>query len=165
MNYLTDTKKERYHLLNPHKYFGTKDPVCKSGWEKQIFVFMDTCKFVLKWGYECMEVPYFNPAKGTNTIYFPDIFCHILQADGSQKQFLLEIKPYKMANPPKPPKPPKKPTGNALKKYENAIRRYNNDFVAYKVNEAKWNQARAWCQRHKIEFLIVHEKNYNFLKV
>jgi hypothetical protein len=119
---------------------------------------MDKVAQVTKWGYECIEVPYFNPAKGKHTIYYPDIYCHIKQPNGEIKQFLLEIKPHKMTLPPKQPTLPKTKTPNSLKKYENSLRRYGLDKVSYEINKAKWQQAEAWCRRHNINFLLVTEK-------
>lgn len=159
MNYLKDTARGVYTIINPQKYFGTKNPIYKSSWEAKIFYIMDTNPYIAKWGYECQEVPYFNPVKGKHTIYYPDIFCHVQQQDGTIKQFLIEIKPYKMCLPPPQPKVPKKVTPNNLKKYENAQRRYLVDTENFKINIEKWKNAKAWCDRHQITWILLHEKN------
>ena len=155
---MKDCLKQVFKLTNPSKYFGTKNPICKSSWEYQVFNFMDKHPDVTRWGYECLEVPYFNPLKGGYTIYYPDIYCHTRQANGSVKQFLIEIKPNKMCSPPVQPAIPKTKTPNSLKKYEKALRRYTIDKGSYEVNKSKWEQALAWCNRHGITFLLVTEK-------
>lgn len=159
MNYLKDTIKGIYTIVNPQKYFGTKNPIFKSSWEAKLFYVMDINPHIIKWGYECQEVPYFNPVKGKYTVYYPDIFCHVMQTSGQVKQFLIEIKPYKMCIPPTPPKTPKKLTPNSLKKYENAQRRYLVDNENYKINVEKWKTAEAWCHRHNITWMLLNEKN------
>lgn len=163
MNYKTDTTKEKFTLKNPQKYYGNKAPISKSSWEFKIFDFMDRCNNVLKWGYECFQVPYYNPIKKAQSVYFPDIYCIVQQADGTQKQFLLEIKPYKMSVEPSIPKRPKSGDPNAIKRYEKAIRNYQINKANFEVNKSKWAQARAWCTRHNISFFIITEKDYTFM--
>lgn len=162
MNYLTDTKKAKYHLKNPSKYYGANSPIYKSGWEAQIFDFMDTNDRVLKWAYENFQVPYYNPVLRRQSVYFPDIFCHVKQVNGEVKQFLIEIKPYKFTIPPSEPKSPKTMNSNTIKKYQKGMIRYQKAKLDYAVNISKWQQAKSWCDRHKIEFKLVTEKNYNF---
>lgn len=158
MNYLTETLKAKYILKNPGKYFGIKDPICKSSWEYKVFYMMDSHPNITQWGYECLEVPYFNPVKGKYTLYYPDIYCHVKQTNGLDKQFLIEIKPYKMTIEPKAPNLPKQKTSQALLKYEKALRRYQKDKANLEVNKSKWNQAQLWCNRHNINFIILTEK-------
>lgn len=159
MNYKKDTKHGKYTVKNKAKYFGAKNPVYKSEWELKVFTMMDHNPYIIKWGYECMEVPYAHPFKCKFTLYYPDIYCHVKDIDGNSQQFLIEIKPAKMCVLPTKPKVPVTSKGIDGKRYKNALRRYQNDVADYTVNMAKWAAAQQWCLRHKVRWLILSDAN------
>lgn len=149
MNYLKDTKKGRYIVQNPHKYIGSKHPVFKSKWEQQIFFMLDHNPFIKKWGYECQPIPYFNKVTNKQTVYYPDIFFHRVDDEGNHLQFLVEIKPFKFARPPEMPK----------RKTPATMNRYKKQQAAYLINLCKWEEAEKWCTRHRVQWMILTEKN------
>ncbi len=157
-NYLKDCLKQEYHLIHPEKYLGTTKLVCKSSWEYKFFYLCDLNQNIVSWAYEGTTVPYFNPIKGKYTLYKPDIFCNIRQPNGELKAFLIEIKPLKMTLPPTPPKVPSTKSPYTMKKFETAMRRYEINKYNYAVNQSKWEQAKHWCLKHNITFLLVTEK-------
>lgn len=143
------TKQGIYVVQNPSKYIGTKNPVFKSTWEQNVFYMLDNNPHVKKWGYECQSLPYFNPVKNKQTLYYPDVFVHLVDRDGVHRQFLLEIKPYKFTIPPVLPKT----------KSKKAMERHRKAQMAYAINVSKWEAASNWCMRHKVKWLIITEKN------
>ncbi len=164
-NYLTDTLKGKYTVRFPEKYIGLKPPIYRSSWELKFFDALDNNPNVLKWGSECLEIPYYNVVKRSQSIYLPDIFCTLRQTSGEMKQFLVEIKPFKMCARPNNPKPPKIVTAKTLAKYEKAKKRHESDLATYLVNAYKWEAAMAWCNRHRVTFIQATEQNVaSFLK-
>lgn len=159
MNYKKDTIKGLYNLINPDKYISSKQPIFKSKWEWRVFDKLDRTPNILKWGYECIEIYYQNPAQGRFTIYYPDIFCIVLDTSGRQKQYLMEIKPHKMTIAPKLPEVPKTKTAQNGIRYKKAMERYRKDCIDYAVNLAKWDAARKWCLSHNIEWVVLDETN------
>lgn len=147
MDYRKDTKRGRYIVENTHKYIGTKHPVFKSTWEQRLFYMFDHNPYVKKWGYECQPLPYYNPVYKKQTIYYPDLFVHIVDQDGSHKNFLIEVKPFKFTHAPELPK---------LKTYK-ALDRYKKAQAAYLINVSKWQAAEVWCAKHKVIWMIVTE--------
>ena len=108
---------------------------------------MDNNRYVVKWGYECHTIPYFNPIKNAQTIYYPDIFAHVVNTKGEHSNFLIEIKPAQFRVPPQYPR---KATKASLTRYAKAK-------IAYQINVAKWQAAEAWCRRHNVKWLILSE--------
>ena len=159
MNYKTDTKKGKYTVINKNKYFGKKNPVYKSGWERQVFYMMDHNPHILKWGYETVEIYYANPLKGKFTTYYPDVYCHIKDINGQDQQFLIEIKPAKMCVMPNKPKVPKTAKGIDGQRYKKALMRYQSEVAEYMINMAKWEAAQRWCLKHKVRWLILNDAN------
>lgn len=163
MNYKKDTQKGKYNLVHPEKYLGTKVPVYKSRWELKVFVAMDTNPFVLKWGYECIEIYYKHPIYNSFTVYYPDIFCHVQSTTGKLEQILIEIKPATMCNLPKEPSMPKNKTSQTWEKYQKACIRFKNAQKDFAINMAKWEAAQLWCAKRGVQWKILNEKNTNGL--
>ena len=159
MNYKTDTKKGIYKLINPAKYLGDKVPIYKSKWEKKVFYAIDKNPYVLQWGYEVMPIYYHNPVYGRYTVYYPDIFCKIQKEDGKVEQLLIEIKPAHMMLMPDVPKKPAHQGMSAWQTYQKKLRAYQGKVRDYSINKAKWEAAHAWCMRHNVKWIFMHEKN------
>jgi hypothetical protein len=164
MNYKTDTKKGKYKVINPEKYLGSKNPIYKSGWERKVFDMMDRNPNIVKWGYECIEIYYANPIKGKFTVYYPDVYCHLVDVSGEHRQFLIEIKPAKMCIIPPKPKVPVTAKGMDGNRYKKAMMRYNSALADYMVNMAKWEAAQRFCLKHKIKWLILNDENSGLFK-
>jgi hypothetical protein len=159
MNYKTDTNKGLYKPIHPEKYLGSRLPSYKSGWEKRVFYAMDINPFILKWGYECIEIYYHHPIFNAFTVYYPDIFCHVKNERGHEEKILIEIKPSKMCLIPKEPKPPKNKTSASWDRYQRSLKRYQGSCKDYIVNQAKWEAAQNWCLRHGVTWRILNEDN------
>lgn len=159
MNYKKDTIKGHYKLLYPHKYLGTKLPIYKSRWEKKVFYAMDKNPFILKWGYECIEIYYHHPIFNNFTVYYPDIFCHVKNEMGREEQMLIEIKPAKMCIAPKRPNPPKNKTTKSWARYQKSMISYKSALRDFAVNTAKWEAAQVWCAKRGVTWHKLHENN------
>jgi len=72
----------------------------RSSWEKHIMVWLDHKEEVIKWGAECMKIPYqMTHYKGGDVsvkshTYYPDFF-YEMRINGVLKQVVVEVKPQK----------------------------------------------------------------------
>jgi hypothetical protein len=159
-NYRKDTKKGIYKPLNPAKYIGSKYPSYKSSWEEKMMVFMDMNPHVVKWGYECIPVPYINPTTGKKATYLPDIIAYIDSGNnGKPTGYMIEIKPYSKCIQPKPPKKPKSGSKKTYYNYQQSYARFRMASMEYAENQLKWGAARVHCQRYNMHWILANEKN------
>lgn len=133
-----------FTLKNGKKYVGKKPPTYRSSWEYKIFKWMDETPQVISWASEPIKIPYVNPLKpnanGKPNFYIPDLlFTYIDGKTGKQVTEMVEIKPIK----------------ETLAEHVKTKR----DMMAYTVNQAKWQQATAWCKQHGITFRILTERD------
>lgn len=126
-----------YQVRNPDKYVGRGVPRYRSGWEHAFFLFCDENPSVLQWASEAVVVKYMHPFTGKVTNYIPDIFIRYRDQHGAKHTEIVEIKPRK----------------------QSLIegRMSDRDRAVVTINHAKWQAARAWCQRAKIEFRVLTE--------
>lgn len=136
-----------YKVINKHKYIGSKDPIFRSSWERRCFYYFDTNKNVVAWASENITIPYFFPLDNKHHVYYPDIYCEIIDRNGDKKIWLLEIKPYAQTVPPKPPRA----------RTAKAIRNYKNSQIIVKKNEFKWEAADIYCKKRNWNFKIITE--------
>ena len=162
-NYKKDTIKGKYELIHPEKYIGHSIPIYKSKWEQKVFYAFDRNPYVLRWGYECIDIFYHHPFYMQFTKYLPDIFCEVVMENGKQQQFLIEIKPTKYCVMPKEPKMPKKGNAQSSQRYQKALARYEYTKRDYLVNMAKWEAAQLWCMKNNVMWRILNEDNTNGL--
>ena len=106
-------------------------------------VFLDNNKNILKWASEEVSVKYFHPFKKRFCNYFPDFLVKCKTKTGV-KTYLIEIKPYKQTNLSK--------------------RMSDNSKAISIVNLSKFSAAKKLCQHEGWEFLVLTEKNVNFIK-
>ena len=127
----------KYTIKNPEKYIGKKTPTYRSSWEFTFCSFCDNNPAVINWASEAIQIPYFNPVSGKNTIYVPDFL--IVYTDAKQRKHteLVEIKPSKEV------------TMESAKSYR--------DKLMVAVNMAKWAAADSWCKANNIRFRVVTE--------
>ena len=93
------------------------------------------------------------------TVYYPDIYCQVLNENNQEQKILVEIKPARFC---KYPQAPKRPSGNdskSLMKYQKALKRYEINKREYVVNMAKWEAAQNWCLKHGVQWRILNEQN------
>ena len=136
--------KGKYYPLNPKKYKGNPSQVIyRSLWERKLMVYCDKNEKVLEWGSEEIIIPYMSPKDGRLHRYFPDFYMKVRQKDGTNKKFIIEVKPKKQTRPPKP-------VNRKTKKWLNEVKTYS-------INEAKWRYASEWCDNNDMEFKILTE--------
>lgn len=138
----------------------------RSSWEKKIMTWLDYNVNIIKWGAECMRIPYQmthfdnGDSKVKEHCYYPD-FYYEMMVNGSLKQVVVEVKPmkeYKMVQDL---------TEGRMNVPENGMKKLKNfeyDLkMAYK-NKTKWETMIAWCNKKGYEFIIItedHLKKFN----
>ena len=140
----------------PHKYKGNiRNIVFRSGWEARVFKYLDESPSIIQWSSEEIMIPYVDKAKisenyphGTPRRYFPDIWVRYKARDGSVREMLWEIKPYKETKEPKVPK--------------RRTRRFINEVLTYGTNTSKWEAAQEYCKKRGWEFRVLTEKDLGF---
>jgi hypothetical protein len=132
-----------FRPTNIDKYKGNwRNIVYRSSWERIAMSRFDANPNVLKWSSEEIVIPYRSPIDGHWHRYFTDFWIR-MQTPLGIKEFIIEIKPAAQTEPPKKPK-------RITKTYVNAVQTWG-------VNEAKWDQARAFAQAKGMEFQILTE--------
>lgn len=142
---------KKIKLLNPQKYMG--DPtsiISRSSWETKFMKNMDTNSSVIGWCSEEIVIPYLSPVDNKMHRYFVDMLVVAKKPDGSKKVSLIEIKPWAQTQVPK----------STTKKKQSAM---INEVTTYVVNKAKWTAAEAYCAKKGWEFIILTEKDINFV--
>lgn len=126
-----------YTIKNLEKYVGKKKPYYRSSWEFTFMNFCDNNPAVVNWASEAINIPYYNPVSGKQTIYVPDFL--VVYVDKNQRKHteLIEIKPSKEA------------TMESAKSYR--------DKLMVAINMAKWAAADSWCKANNIRFRVVTE--------
>lgn len=127
----------KYQIKNPEKYIGKKTPTYRSSWEFTFCSFCDNNPAVVNWASEAIQIPYFNPVSGKNTIYVPDFLIVYVDAKQRKHTELVEIKPSKEV------------TMESAKSYR--------DKLMVAINMAKWAAADSWARANNIRFRVVTE--------
>lgn len=136
--------KTKYFPKNPIKYIGDPSKIlCRSLWERRFCKFLDDNIHILKWSFETLKIPYLSPKDNNVHIYHPDFIVEKKNKDGSKSTLLVEIKPYKQTQMPKKKK---------------SQRSMLLESLTYSINIAKWEAAKAFCDKHGWEFMILTEK-------
>lgn len=141
--------KPPYVLRNPHKYIGDPDNViARSTWETNAFEFCDNNANILFWCSEEIKIPYIKPVLGPTgqisskpALYYPDLYVEYINKHGVLCKELIEIKPKKQTK------------ASRSKRYSTNL--FEN--MAYVVNMAKWDAAKAWCSKRDITFFVLTE--------
>ncbi len=143
-----------YNLLNPAKYYG--DPakiIFRSSYERKFATYCDVTEKIVTWSSEPVAIPYVSPIDQSVKPYNVDFYVKVRKADGSFKEFLVEVKPQRQLSQPSVPK------GNANEKRMQA---YVDQMKTYLINLAKFNAARNYCHGRGWDFIVVTE---NFLSI
>lgn len=135
-----------YRPQNQEKFIGT-ECIFRSGLELKFFRFCDSNPNVLKWGSECVQVPYFDAVQKKMRTYYIDNYVMIKEGEQVVK-YLVEVKPSKQTKAPNPKSKMKK--ANLL--YEQAT---------YLTNTCKWDAAKEYARKIGAKFIIITEKELN----
>lgn len=139
----------------------------RSSWEKKIMTWLDNNNTIIKWGAECLRIPYQmthfdnGDTKIKEHSYFPDFYYEMRLQDGSLKQVVVEVKPmkeYKMVQSLIEERLSVPESGlKKLKNFEYDLK------MAYK-NKNKWETMSLWCDKKGYHFIIItedHLKKFN----
>jgi hypothetical protein len=139
----------------------------RSSWEKKIMTWLDLNEKIIKWGAECMKIPYQmthfdnGDTRVKEHCYYPDFYYEMRLESGALKQVVVEVKPMKeynmvlALNEGRLSVPEDK--GKKLKNFEYDLK------MAYK-NKQKWETMINWCKLKGYEFIIItedHLKKFN----
>ena len=124
----------------PNKYVGTRIPTYRSSWEFTFMRFCDENPHVETQASEAIRIPYRHPMTGKYTVYVPDFFIAYANKGGKKIVELIEVKPE-----------------NQTLKEKTGRSRANQ--LAWVVNQAKWEAARAWCKQKGIFFRVITEND------
>ena len=139
--------KGNYKLINPSKYIG--DPTSinwKSLWERKVCRYLDLNENIIRWGYEPVKIPYFSHVHKKIKKYIPDFIVETKRKDGSIETTVLEVKPLSQSVKPQMGKKQSKKS-------------FLRETIQYEVNQAKWKQAKRFCDQQGWLFKVVTEKD------
>lgn len=146
-------KQGYYEVINPEKYIGNPNEVIyRSSWEYKFCIYCDTTPSVTKWSSEPTFSPfpikYYNPISNTVRNYYVDFYLRVLDEDGTERDYIAEVKPKNQTKIPDPI------TGNkTLKK----LKSYNYLLESFLVNDAKSTAAQQFAALHGWEYMVVTE--------
>ena len=129
----------KYTPVNPTKYVGTFPIIFRSSWEFKVMQMFDTNPNITSWASESIKIPYQNPFTGKYTVYVPDFVVTYVDAKGSQKAEIIEVKPAKE-------------TFLEQAKSQKAK-------AAVALNTYKWAAAQAFAKSHGMTFRVMNENN------
>ena len=138
--------KGKYVPQNPKKYKGDINKITyRSSWERTFMVWADSTPEILAWSSETVNIPYYDPVQRKERTYVMDFRIVTKQSDGTNKVFLVEIKPEKQT---------KKPRGG--NKSEKTML---TEQTAWITNQAKWAAAEKVCKALGWGFVIFTERD------
>ena len=105
---------------------------------------LDENESVLMWSSEEVIIPYRSPLDNRIHRYFPDFYVKAVDANGTLKEMLIEVKP-------------KKETVEPTKK-KKITKQYITEVTTWGKNQAKWAAAREYCSDRGWEFRLMTEK-------
>ena len=138
-----------YRTKFPAKYIG--DPtkiIFRSSWERLFCQYCDETPEILSWSSEPIAIPYISPIDKKEHSYFVDFYMKI-QKEEEVVEYLVEIKPSKVLNPP------------VMKEGLTTIKRlnaYNQAAKDWLVNKAKFTAAQEFARLNNKHFIVVTEE-------
>ena len=135
----------KYRPKSPNKYNG--DPtniVYRSSWELRLMNWLYSNHNVIKWSSEEVVVPYKHPITGKWHRYFPDFMAVMKDKNGTNKTYMIEVKPKKQVDPPE--------------KKTKITKRYLQEVQTYAINSYKWKYAKEYCKDRNWIFIVITEK-------
>jgi hypothetical protein len=139
-------KPYKWAPTNPHKFVGDlNNIVIRSSWEAKFVKWADLNPDVIKVASEEIIIPYLSPVDNKMHRYFTDFAIVVRHRDGNLRKYLIEIKPDIQTQPPK--------------KGKRTTNKYIADLATFAVNQAKWQAADIYCQKHGLTFQVLTEKH------
>ena len=105
---------------------------------------LDSNHNVIKWSSEEVVVPYKHPITGKWHRYFPDFMAVMKDKNGTNKTYMIEVKPKKQVDPPE--------------KKTKITKRYLQEVQTYAINSYKWKYAKEYCKDRNWIFIVITEK-------
>jgi hypothetical protein len=139
-------KKFKQGFFNPKypsKYIGQKPIRYLSSWELRFFRWADENPNVVEWASEAIIIPYVSPLDRKVHRYYTDGVVAIKEGN-IIKKYIIEIKPSAQT---KIPTKGRKRMSTMV--YETA---------RFAQNQAKWEAAKKYANKHGYEFIILTEK-------
>jgi hypothetical protein len=134
---MNKTYKGKYKVKNPKKYKGdVNNVVYRSGWERDVMVYLDDHTGVAEWNSEDFIIRYFYEVDKKNHNYHMDFW--IKFTNGTI--LLVEVKPKRQTEPPKSKNPRSK--------------RGLTEAFAYIKNRNKWDAAEKVAKDNGYGFVI-----------
>jgi len=165
-------KNSNYHQGNFIPKF--KDKVVKlnsqggiyyrSSWEFKIMTWLDASEKVVRWGSECITIPYQmthfdnGDIRVKNHTYYPDFYYEIDQGNGMTKKVIAEVKPmkeYKMVLNLQEKKIQVPDSKSSIKKLKN----FEYDLKMAQKNSEKWKTMISYCEKKGWDFIIITEEH------
>lgn len=141
-----------YKVQNTDKYIGDmSDIVYRSKWEYNFCNYCDNEDKIKKWSCEHITIPYnvIHNERFVTKTYIPD-FWILIEENGEEKQYVIEVKPHKDTEYPIEPK---KKSIKSLQNYEWSLKNYAK-------NLSKWEAAENYCKKRSMEFFLLTEKYF-----
>ncbi len=139
------TYKGWFRPKNPQKYKGDANNIIyRSSWEFRVMKWLDENPSTIWWSSEELVIPYKSPVDEKYHRYFPDFVAKMKKKDGTERVYVIEVKPFSQTQKPVQKK---RKTEKFLKEAQ-----------TYAINQEKWRAADIFCQKNGWEFLILTEK-------
>jgi len=134
-----------YTPRNSPKYKGTIPIFYRSRNELQLMRFFDENSKIIEWTSESVVIPYIKPVDGKIHRYYVDFSCVLKDGDGKIHKYLIEYKPFKQTVQPS--------------KGKKSERTFLTEQLNFSTNSSKWSAAKQYCEKQKMKFLILTEKD------
>lgn len=153
-------KTGTYEMKHPEKYVGKSKPYFKSSYEERMMYWLDMNNKVIEWSYEPQYIEYLNqvPTNAPDWMralvdfkvhkYFVDFYAKLVNNEGQQVRYILEIKPHVQTIMPTEPK----------RKTKKSIKKFYNDMKEYIKNSNKWDAAENYANQKGLNFTVLTEK-------
>jgi hypothetical protein len=144
-------KSGKYVPKNPDKYIGDiHNIIFRSSWEQRFCIYCDNNESILKWSSEPLKIPYYNPLDKKYHDYNVDFYMKTLNNDGTEQEWIIEIKPEKQT---------KKPVYEGIVTLSK-LKAYNRNMQIWITNQSKFKAAKLWAEQRGFRFGVINE---NFL--
>ena len=141
----------KYVPKNPQKYLGDiHNIIYRSSWELRFSTYCDVNDNIIKWSSEPLKIPYWNPIDKKEHIYNPDYYVKTKKLDGTEEDWIIEIKPAAQY------KKDKKPVLEG-RLTDKRINSHNQRMEEWIINRAKYDSAMRYAKANNYKFGVVDE--------